>query len=152
MSNKFKHNLRHANLLKHIIFSIFIIVSLPIISNDMFIVWGQKGVYGGPTWGTSTSTDAINVQIGVFDKNRTFSNFNVLFSVRGPNGKQFSCEKRQNPQMDEWVFAFFPKDFKVSPSKLTTGIYSWKATIKGKVIPGGEKFRYDKDRGFNIPR
>ncbi|MBM4287152.1 MAG: hypothetical protein FJ135_03200 [Deltaproteobacteria bacterium] len=114
------------------------------------MVSAQKGGYDRPNWATSIAGSGNNMQLGLFDKNRVLSNFTVVFIVKGPDGKQFRAQKKQNLKVDEWVFAIFPHEFNVSQAGLRAGTYSWKAAVGREMISGGEKFNYIRGVGFSV--
>jgi hypothetical protein len=81
----------------------------------------------------------VNVQLAVRDKDGLLGQYDALFIVTGPKGKEWKASKHADGSE---AGVFFPEDFyEVGPP---TGKYTWRCTVKDEVIIEGQ-FEYAKD-------
>ena len=83
-----------------------------------------------PSWQQS---EALNIQLGVRDKNGVAEYYEEVFTVSKKNGTE-KFEKNIRVEKYEWGFVYFPLDFKGSAEE---GDYEWKCLVDGKVVSYG---------------
>ena len=76
------------------------------------------------------------VELVIRDKAGEVGAYKALFTVTGPDKKQYSSEKTGSGALESAVF--FPKDF---GAEWTRGVYTWTCTIGGRKIVHGS-FEY----------
>ena len=73
--------------------SLVLLFFLVIIVSWSSLVLAGEGVYGKPTWLESTGSKVQSVELGVMDKNSTFSSYQATFIVNGPNNQKDNAMK-----------------------------------------------------------
>lgn len=98
-----------------------------------------------PSWQQS---EALNIQLGVRDKNGSAESYEAKFIVLKKNGTD-KYERIISVKKDDWGFVDFPSDFK---SSAEDGEYEWKCYVDSKVVSYGEFIFSDFQRIITVPK
>lgn len=98
-----------------------------------------------PSWQQS---EALDIQLGVRDKNGAAEYYDALFVVSKKNGTE-KYEKIIKVKKDDWGFVNFPSDFK---DNADDGEYEWKCFVDGKVVSFGEFIYSEFQRILTLPK
>jgi hypothetical protein len=88
----------------------------------------------------------VNVELLVSDHDGVLGQYDALFIVNGPGGKEWKVSKHTDGGD---VRAFFPEDFHLVAAP--TGKYTWKCIVKNEVIVEGQ-FDYEIENTNNSAR
>lgn len=88
----------------------------------------------------------VNVELLVSDHDGVLGQYDALFIVVGPRGKEWKANKHTDGND---AIAFFPEDFHLASAP--TGKYTWKCIVKNEVIVEGQ-FDYAQDNTSNSAR
>lgn len=98
-----------------------------------------------PSWQQS---EALNIQLGVRDKNSSLETYEAVFTAEN-KAEKIILESRIKVEKDGWGFVYFPNDF---PGGAKDGDYQWKCTVGGKKVSSG-RFKYaENQRTLTIPK
>lgn len=75
----------------------------------------------------------VNVELLLSDKDEVLGQYDALFIVTGPEGKEWRTSKHTDGGDAR---AFFPEDFNLVSAP--TGKYMWKCIVKDEVIVEGQ--------------